>query len=86
WSPSYTENYLSNLGGNVDFSYNSLGGYITMPWNKFYYLYTDAKYMNTINNLKNLAFIPYPNGNRTIQFRYRAGNMQGGSLNKTFSY
>lgn len=86
WSSSYTENYLSKLGGNVDFSYNNLGGYTTMPWNKFYYLYTDSKYMNTINSLKNLLFTPYPKGNRNMQFRYRAGNMAGTSLNKMFSY
>ena len=86
WSASYTENYLSKLGGNIDFASNSLGGYVRMPWNKFYYLYTDSKYMNNINNIKNANFIPYPKGNRAMQFSYKAGNSQGNIINKSFSY
>src|SRR5665647_2777687 len=86
WSPNYTENYLSKLDGNVDFASNGLGGYITMPWNKFFYLYNDPKYMNIINSLKNLPFTPYPKGNRNMQWVYKAGNMQGNIVNKIFSY
>lgn len=86
WSPNYTENYLSKLDGNVDFASNGLGGYITMPWNKFFYLYTDPKYMSIINSLKNLPFTPYPKGKRNMQWMYKAGNMQGNIVNKIFSY
>ena len=86
WSANYTENYLGNMDGNVDFASNYLGGYVTMPWNKFYYLYTDLNYMNTINKLKTLPFTPYPKGNRNMQWMYKAGNMQGNNITKTFSY
>ena len=101
WSPNYTEDYLSKLDGNIDFSSNSLGGYFTMPWNKFYYLFSDPKYMATINSLKNLVFVTYPKANksmqvilkarnqpsnRTMQINYKAGNMQGNTINKMFSY
>jgi hypothetical protein len=86
WSPNYTENYLSKLDGNVDFASNGLGGYVTMPWNKFFYLYTDPKYMSIINSLKNLPFTPYSKGNRNMQWMYKAGNMQGNIVNKIFSY
>jgi hypothetical protein len=86
WSPNYTENYLSKLDGNVDFASNGLGGYVTMQWNKFFYLYTDPKYMSIINSLKNLLFTPYPKGNRNMQWMYKAGNMQGNIVNKIFSY
>ena len=74
------------MSGNVDFASNGLGGYVTMPWNKFYYLYTDSKYMDIIKSLKNLPFIPYPKGNRNMQWLYKAGNMQGNIINKMFSY
>ncbi len=86
WSAAYTEKYLGNLSGNVDFSYNSIGGYTGMPWNKFYYLYTDAKYMNIISSLKNLPFTSFPKGARTMQVTYKAGNMQGNTTNKIFNY
>jgi hypothetical protein len=86
WSAAYTEKYLGNLSGNVDFSYNSIGGYTGMPWNKFYYLYTDAKYMNIVNSLKNLSFTSFPKGARTMQVTYKAGNMQGNTTNKIFNY
>jgi hypothetical protein len=86
WSAAYTQNYLDKLGGNADFASNSLGGYVTMPWNKFYYLYTDAKYMSIINKLKSLPFTAYPKGNRTMQWMYKAGSMQGNMINKTFIY
>ena len=86
WSPNYTENYLSIMSGNVDFASNGLGGYVTMPWNKFYYLYTDSKYMGIIKSLQNLSFTPYPKGNRNMQWLYKAGNMQGNIINKMFSY
>jgi hypothetical protein len=87
WSSSYTENYLSKLGGNIDFAYNSLGGDINMPWNKFYYLFTDPNYMQIINSLKSMQFTAYPKGNRTLRFSYKAGDMQSNSsVNKIFSY
>jgi hypothetical protein len=86
WSAQKAENVLSSMGGNVDFAYSGLGGYVSMPWNKFYYLYTDAKYMSTINNLKTVPFTAYPTGSRTMQFGYKAGSLQSSAVNKTFSY
>jgi len=86
WSAAYTENYLKKMSGNIDFASNSLGGIVTMPWKKFYYLYTDQKYMGIINHLKTLLFTAYPKGNRTMQWMYKAGNMQGNKISKTFGY
>jgi len=85
-SPQKAEDLLSNTYGNVYFAYNSLDGYIAMPWNKFYYLYTDTKYMDIINNLKTIQFAAFPNGSRSMQIGYKAGNMISSGVNKTFSY
>ncbi|MBA2249744.1 MAG: hypothetical protein H0W12_06085, partial [Chitinophagaceae bacterium] len=86
WSAIYTENYLGKMSGNIEFASNSLGASISMPWNKFYYLFTDAKYMNSIISLKKLVFTSYPKGDRNMQFSYKAGNVPGNVINKTFSY
>ena len=86
WSPQKAENFLSTMEGNVDFAWNVYGGYVGMPWKRFYYLYSDPKYMTIVNGLKSQSFTPYPKGNRTMQISYRAGNMQGSSNNKLFSY
>jgi hypothetical protein len=86
WSPAKAESLLGNMGGNVDFASNGLGGYMSMPWNKFYYLYTDNKYMAIVNALKTVPYTDYPKGSRAIQFSYKAGKLQGSSINKTFTY
>jgi hypothetical protein len=86
WSPQKAKTFLSSMNGNVDFAYNSIGGYITMPWNKFYYLYSDPKYMTIVNSLKTQPFTVYPKGGRSMQISYKAGNMPGSNTSKTFSY
>jgi hypothetical protein len=86
WSAQKTQAVLSNMDGDISFAYSGLGGYVGMPWNKFYYLFGDPFSMNIINKLRTLQFTDYPKGNRTIQFGYKAGNMQGTQINKTFTY
>ncbi|CAN5537596.1 hypothetical protein BH11BAC5_BH11BAC5_27070 [soil metagenome] len=39
---------LSNMDGDISFAYSGLGGYVGMPWNKFYYLFSDPFSMNII--------------------------------------
>jgi hypothetical protein len=85
-SPSQAEGLLSNLSGDINFVSNNIGGTVTMPWNKFYYLYTDPNSVNILNKLKNLQFASYPHGSRNITFRYGAGSMQGNAVNKSFNY
>jgi len=85
-SPSQAEDLLSNMSGDINFVSNNIGGTVTMPWNKFYYLYTDPNSVNILNKLKNLQFASYPHGSRNITFRYGAGSMQGNAVNKTFNY
>jgi hypothetical protein len=86
WSPQKAETMLGNMSGSIDLSYNGLGGYTNIPWNKFYYLYTDPKYTSIINNLKNLSFTDYPHGTRNMQAGYKAGPLQSNGITKSFSY
>jgi len=83
--PGDQENTLSQMDGDISFAWNNIGGTITMPWNKFYYLYTDQKSMTIINNLKNLKFSPIPGGSRIVKFHYQAGSMQGNMVIKSFT-
>lgn len=86
WSPVKAENTLAGMGGMLDLSSNSLGGYTGIPWNKFYYLYSDAKFMTIVQQLKVQAFTDYPHGTRGIRFGYRAGTLQGNGVTTSFSY
>ena len=83
--PSQAENILSQMDGDITFSWNDIGGTVTMPWNKFYYLYTDPSSMALISKLKTLSFTAFPSGTRNIIFQYRAGSMQGNQITKSFT-
>ncbi len=83
--PSQAEDILSHMSGNINFVGNDIGGSVTMPWNKFYYLYTDPNSMNILNQLRYLKFEPFPAGTRNINFRYQAGTLQGGIITKPFT-
>lgn len=86
WSPQKAEAALGAMYGDLIFSNSSLGGMVSMPWNKFFYLYSDPKYMSIINQLKSIQLMSYPKGNRALKFSYRAGNLKSGSVSKSFSY
>jgi hypothetical protein len=83
--PKDQEDILSQMDGDISFAWNDVGGTITMPWNKFYYLYTDPKSMTILNNLKNLKFSALSGGSRTINFHYQADWLQGSETNKSFT-
>ena len=78
-------NELESWTNNMSFPTNSLGGSITMPWNRFYYLYSNTAAMNMINALKNMSYTTYPKGSRNLLFRYNAGLMKGSSVVKPFT-
>ncbi len=83
--PGGQESTLSQMDGVVTFATNAIGGTISMPWNKFYYLYTDPNSMNILNKLRYLSFTPIASGSRTIHFQYKAGSMPGSTVSKTFT-
>jgi hypothetical protein len=83
--PGDQENTLGEMDGDISFASNNIGGTISMPWNKFYYLYTDSKSMAIISNLRNLKYTPISPGARTMNFRYQAGPLQGNIVTKSFT-
>ena len=83
--PSQAQDILGQMDGDISFCTNDIGGSVTMPWNQFYNLYTDAASMTTLKNLRNLTFTPYPAGPRTINFRYQVGPLQSQLIIKSFT-
>ncbi len=83
--PGDQENTLSEMSGDITFANNSIGGTITMPWNRFYYLYTDPNAMNIVNKLRYLNYTSIDSGSRQIKFQYQVGSMQGSTVLKSFT-
>jgi hypothetical protein len=83
--PSQAQDILGQMDGDITFCTDDIGGSVTMPWNQFYYLYTDPSSMGTLKNLRNLTFTPFPAGPRTINFRYQAGPLQSQLITKSFT-
>ncbi len=83
--PSQQQDILSQMDGDISFCTDDIGGSVTMPWNQFYYLYTDPASVTTLNNLRHLSFTPYPSGPRTINFRYQVGPLQSQLSTKSFT-
>ncbi len=83
--PGDQESTLAEMDGDINFASNNIGGSVTMPWNKFYYLYTDPKSMAILNNLRYLKFTGISQGSRIINFHYQAGWMQGTLVTKSFT-
>lgn len=86
WSASAAENFLSQQGGDLNLASNSMGGNVSIPWNKFYYLYTDPIYSKLIRSLNDLPYQPFPKGTRTMSFTYSPGNLSGTAIKKSFTY
>lgn len=86
WSASAAENFLSQQGGDLNLASNTMGGNISIPWNKFYYLYTDPIYSRLIRSLNDLPYQAFPKGTRTISFTYSPGNLTGAATKKSFTY
>ncbi len=83
--PSQAEDILGQMSGDISFVWNDIGGTVTMPWNRFYYLYTDPNSIAILNKLRYLKFMPYPSGTRNINFHYQTGPLQGATVTKTFT-
>ena len=83
--PGDQENTLSEMNGDISFASNGIGGTITMPWNRFFYLYTDPNSMSIVNKLRYLNYTPIAPGSRQIKFQYQAGSMQGSAVSKSLT-
>ncbi|MDP4254808.1 MAG: hypothetical protein Q8938_12435 [Bacteroidota bacterium] len=83
--PSQAEEILGQMDGNINFVWNAIGGSVSMPWDRFYSLYTDPNSMAILNKMRNLKFTAYPAGTRSIRFRYQAGTLEGNAVTKTFT-
>ncbi|HCL82496.1 MAG TPA: hypothetical protein DIC22_00910, partial [Chitinophagaceae bacterium] len=84
--PGDQESTLGEMDGDITFATNNIGGTITMPWNKFYYLYTDPKSVLILNVLRHLKYPGYQAGSsRPVNFHYQAGSLQGNAVSKTFT-
>ncbi len=81
--PTQALEMLSGMDGDVTFCTDDIGGMVSMPWNQFYYLYSDPASVTLLNTLKNLRFTSYPGGARGIDFHYQVGPLQT-MVTKTF--
>jgi hypothetical protein len=68
------------------FSWNWLGGIVSMPLNRFYSLYTNNIAMGVVNKLRSANFMEFQKGKRNLFFQYRLGNIKSPAIIKSFNY
>ncbi|MEO8403154.1 MAG: hypothetical protein ABI480_01110, partial [Chitinophagaceae bacterium] len=80
------ETALSNMNDEYQFSWNWIGGTVSMRLNKFYNLYNNSTSMNLINKIRTANFMEFQKGKRNMFFQYQLGGVKSTAVNRSFNY
>ena len=86
FKPSELQAALENMNEDYVFSWNWLGGVVSMPLNRFYNLYTNNTAMGVVNKLRSTNFMEFQKGKRNLFFQYRLGTIKSPAIIKSFNY
>ena len=86
FKPSELQTALENMNEDYVFSWNWIGGVVSMPLNRFYSLYNNSTAMGIVNKLRTANFLDFQKGKRNLFFQYRLAEIKSPAIIKSFNY
>jgi hypothetical protein len=84
-SASEQQSLLNQIGGTFTMATDEIGGSVSIPYSKFYGVYSNPIGASMLQTLKNLNFTSLPSGNRNLNLWYSAKGQQSNTVTKTVS-